>query len=221
MTSGSTTVTTPRFPPPGVEAVVFDVVGTLVVPAEPVAATYAAVGRRHAFTLDDATVADRFRAAWRRQENLDATSDPPYATSRTRERERWRMIVEDVFEAGDRAVPMFAELWEHYARPRAWKPLPAGVRLLELARDAGLPVALASNFDERLLAIAPLVAPLSRVDRVFASSEIGWRKPAEAFFRHLERQLDGPPEHLLYVGDDADLDVAAAAAAGWQATLVG
>jgi len=221
MASRPTTESVPRFPPPGVEVVVFDVVGTLVVPAEPVPATYAAVGRRHAFDLDDATVAARFRAAWRRQEDLDAAATPPYSTSRTRERERWRLIVEDVFGAGDRIAPVFAELWDHYALPQAWTPLPAGVRLLDLARDAGLPVALASNFDERLLAIAPIVEPLSRADCVFASSEIGWRKPAVEFFRSVEQRLGMASHQLLLVGDDTDLDVAAAAAAGWRSLQVG
>jgi putative hydrolase of the HAD superfamily len=82
-------------------------------------------------------------------------------------------------------------------------------------------VAVASNFDERLLAIAPHLDPLTRAHGVFPSSEIGWRKPAAEFFRHVERRLDRSPEQLLYVGDDPDLDVTAAANAGWRALLVG
>lgn len=220
MTPESTSAPAVRFPPPGVVAAVFDVVGTLVAPAEPIAATYAAVGRRHGRHLDEQAVAASFREAWRRQECLDADTSPPFTTSRSRERDRWRLIVEDVFGEGDHTAMIFADLWEHYATPRAWKPLAAGTGLLEQACDAGLAVALASNFDERLLAIAPVVEPLTRFDRVFASSEIGWRKPAVQFFRRVEELLGLGPRELVLVGDDPELDVAAAVAAGWQSVLV-
>ena len=81
------------FPPAGVTAIVFDVVGTLVEPAVTVADTYAAAGRRQGVDLDPATVARRFATAWRRQESIDAVAAIPFATSRDRERERWREIV--------------------------------------------------------------------------------------------------------------------------------
>ena len=85
----------------------------------------------------------------------------------------------------------------------------------------GATVALASNFDERLLAIAGAIEPLSWVPHVFASSEIGWRKPAPEFFRVLEERLGCRPEETLLVGDDPDLDVRAALRAGWHALAVG
>jgi putative hydrolase of the HAD superfamily len=219
-------VTLPRpavgsFPPPGVTGVVFDVVGTLVEPAEAVADTYAAAGRRRGIDLDPSIVARRFAAAWRRQESIDAQAAVPYATSRERERRRWQEIVVDVFGTGEATEFIFADLWEHYALPQAWRPIAAGTALAQAAIDAGLAVAVASNFDERLLAVAPALDPLSRIEDVLASSEIGWRKPAVAFFRDLERRLGRLPAELLSIGDDPDLDVTAARAAGWQAMIVG
>ena len=209
------------FPPPGVTGVVFDVVGTLVEPAAAVAETYAAAGRRHGIDLEPTVVALRFAAAWRRQESIDALATVPFATSRDRERQRWAGIVADVFGGGDTAAAIFADLWVRYALPEAWRPIAAGAALAHSAIDAGLVVAVASNFDERLLAMAPALDPLQRIDEVLPSSEIGWRKPAAAFFRHVERRLRRRPGELLYVGDDPDLDVAAARAAGWRAMLVG
>lgn len=209
------------FPPAGVTAIVFDVVGTLVEPAVAVADTYSRAGRRHGIVLDPVVVKDRFAAAWRRQERRDASAAIPFATSRDRERERWWEIVADVFGPDGTTKAIFADLWTHFALPEAWRPVRQGALLARAARDAGLLVAVASNFDERLLAIAPHLEPLARAHGVFPSSEIGWRKPAVEFFRHLERQLDRPPEQLLYVGDDPDLDVTAAASAGWRSLLVG
>lgn len=214
-------VTGRGFPPDGIRGAVFDVVGTLVEPWPPVAEVYAAAGRRHGVEVAPDCVHSRFRTAWRRQERLDAAAIPAFATSRSRERERWRAVVDEVFDSSAASPDIFTDLWEHFGRPDAWRPIPAGAALLRAAAEAGCVVALASNFDERLLAIAPAVEPLSRADRVFASSEIGWRKPAVEFFRRVENLLGMASHELMLVGDDPDLDVAAAEAAGWRSLRVG
>lgn len=205
---------------PGVRAVVFDVVGTLVEPFPSVAEAYRDAGRRHGLERSTEQIESRFRDAWRRQEAVDAAAVTPYATSRARERERWKSIVADVF-GGDLAVDaIFHDLWGHFGRPGAWRALPEGTRLVGEAKRAGLVVALASNFDERLLGIARSVEPLVQADHVFASSEIGWRKPAIGFFRWIEERLALGPSEIMIVGDDPELDVAAGRRAGWQAIVV-
>ena len=208
------------FPPAGVGVVVFDVVGTLVEPSPSVAVAYQHAAARHGLVVDAAVIQQRFKKAWRRQEVIDAASTPPFATSRRREAERWRSIVEEVFEQAAPAGEIFADLWDHFGRVEAWQPLAKGRDLVRLAIDAGATVALASNFDERLLAIAERLEPLSWVPHVFASSEIGWRKPAPEFFRWIERRLACGPAEMLLVGDDPELDVAAARRAGWRSLEV-
>lgn len=210
-----------RFPPPGVRAVVFDVVGTLVEPWPPVAVAYGQAAARHGVRVDPAETAPRFAAAWRRQEAIDAAANPPFATSRAREVDRWRAIVADVFAGAPQAEAIFSDLWEHFAAPAAWRPLAAGSGLVEAAARAGATVVLASNFDERLLAIAPRIEPLRRAEHVFASAELGWRKPAAGFFRAIEARLGEEPAALLLVGDDPELDVAAARRAGWRSLQIG
>jgi putative hydrolase of the HAD superfamily len=209
------------FPPAGVGVVVFDVVGTLVEPSPSVAVAYQQAAGRHGLATDTSIIQQRFKAAWRRQEAVDAAAVPAFATSRSREAERWRAIVEDVFVGADASEAIFAELWEHFGRVEAWQPLAHGRDLVRLAIDAGATVALASNFDERLLAIAERLEPLSWVPHVFASSEIGWRKPAPEFFRWIEQRLGCEPGEILLVGDDPELDVAAARRAGWRSLDVG
>lgn len=203
-------------PPPGVRCVVFDVVGTLVEPWPPVAEAYAFAAQRHGISAAADDIRPRFAAAWRRQELLDAAGPAAFATDRRRERARWRAIVEEVFPDAPDVSAVFTELWDHFGRPTAWRPLPQGTRLVEQAVAAGLGVALASNFDERLLVVAPLLEPLARAGHVFPSSELGWRKPAPEFFRAVERRLDLGPAELLLVGDDPELDLAAGRRAGWH-----
>lgn len=203
------------------KAFVFDVVGTLVEPWPRVSRAYAIAGHSHGIELAEDLIARRFAAAWQRQEAIDAAASPAFATSRSREMERWRGIVEDVFAHAPESDAIFADLWAHFAKPEAWRPLPEGVRLLEEAKRSGAVVALASNFDERLLEIARVVEPLTLADHVFASSEIGWRKPAREFFREVERRLGRSAEELVLIGDDPALDIEAARRAGWQAVSIG
>jgi len=202
--------------PVGVRAVVFDVVGTLVEPHPSVAIAYQAAAARQGVERDADAIGHRFREAWRRQEALDAAAARPFVTDRARERERWRAIVDDVFAGCQETPVIFADLWEHFGRPAAWRPTAQGPRFVRQALDAGLTVALASNFDERLHAIAGCVEPLSLVPHVFASSELGWRKPAAEFFRCVEERLGCAAGEILLVGDDPDLDIAAGRRAGWH-----
>lgn len=201
---------------PEVRAVVFDVVGTLVEPHPSVAVAYQRVAARHGVERGVVEIDGLFRTAWRKQEVIDAGAATPFATDRIRERDRWRGIVLDVFPDVPAAPAIFDELWEHFGCPSAWRPTRHGPALVQQAIDAGLTVALASNFDERLLAIAGHVEPLSLVPHVFASSELGWRKPAAEFFRAVEKRLGFGPTELLLVGDDPELDLAAGRRAGWH-----
>lgn len=210
-----------QFPPRGVRVAVFDVVGTLVAPRPSVPEAYRAAAARQGVFLDVTTIQTRFRDAWREEEQRDAAASPAYATSQDREAARWRSIVERVFGGGDACNAIFADLWEHFADPASWEPIAAGTDLLQAAVAAGLPIALASNFDERLNGLAMRLDPLTQADHVFTSAEIGWRKPAAEFFQTIERRLDCRPQQLVLVGDDAALDLAAGRRAGWWVAGVG
>lgn len=208
------------FPPPGVDVVVFDVVGTLIEPSPSVALAYQRAAARHGVECDVAEVQRRFRAAWKRQEEIDAAASRPFATSRAREADRWRGIVEEVFAGQSAGGEIFADLWAHFGRVDAWRPIARGSDLVLRALDARATVVLASNFDERLFAIAGRMEPLCWADEVFPSAEIGWRKPAAEFFRWIERRVACPPERMLLVGDDPLLDIAAARRSGWRALSI-
>lgn len=209
--------------PAGVKAAVFDVVGTLIEPAPSVPDAYEIAARRHGLDVSAELLSSRFTDAWKRQELIDATAACPHATSRGRERERWRCVVGDVLAglADDATTEqVFLDLWQHFAMPTAWRPTEVGPTVVAAAVEAGLEVALASNFDERLFEVAAVVEPLVHATHVFPSSELGWRKPAAAFFRAVEHKLDLQPAELVMFGDNPELDVAAARRAGWHSVLL-
>lgn len=202
-----------------IQAVLFDAVGTLMYPDPRVAAAYAAAGARFGSkrTLDE--IERRFRAAFARQEAVDAETYG-HRTSEEREKARWQAIVAEVFDDANDPPGLFAALWQHFAEPRHWR---LHVDAAELWHENGARGALpciASNFDGRLRTICQGLPPLDRCRHVFVSSELGVRKPSPDFFRAIERRLNLEPSQLLLIGDDWQNDYLAAQAAGWQAQFV-
>jgi len=196
----------------------FDAVGTLLHPEPSAPAVYAAVGRRFGSRLDEAAITGRFRAAFRRQEEMDYAND--LRTDEEREVARWRAIVPEVLDDVTDAEACFAELYAHFARADAWRCVLETAEVLETLAARGHVLGIASNFDHRLRGLVEHLPALCAVRHLVISSEIGWRKPASGFFAEMCRQAGSPPEQILYVGDDVVNDYDGARAAGLLAVLL-
>lgn len=201
-----------------IRAVYFDAVGTLLHPQPLAGEVYCEVGKRYGSRLSRATVFQRFSKAFRRQEEMDRENG--WTTSERRERERWQSIVAEVLDDVTDPEACFAELYEHFAKPESWKCDPATPEVISELRRRGLMLGLASNYDHRLRTVVAGLAPLRGIDRLVISSEVGWRKPAPAFFEALVRQAGVRPEEILLVGDDRVNDYDGARAAGLGAVLL-
>lgn len=202
----------------GVQAVVFDAVGTLLFPDPPAPAVYARVGRRHGSRLTAEEIGPRFAAAFAREE--DADRGLGLRTSEGRELERWRRIVAGVLDDVADLKPCFEELFEHFARPDAWRCDPEAGPVLDWLAGRGHGLALASNYDSRLRRVAAGRPELRPLHHLVISSEVGWRKPAREFFVALGETLGREPGQLLFVGDDPANDYDGARAAGLHAVLL-
>jgi putative hydrolase of the HAD superfamily len=200
-----------------IRAVAFDAVGTLIHPDPPAAEVYAAIGRRFGSRLELAEVRARFGAGFAEQERLDAQNG--FVTSEDRERRRWQDIVAQVLDDVADPAACFAELYAHFGRPGAWRVEDNGAELLGRLQQGGYPVALASNYDHRLRGVIAGLEAMVPVTTLVISSEIGWRKPAAAFFAHLAEALDCPADSVLFIGDDFTNDYAGARHAGMPAML--
>jgi len=201
-----------------IRAVAFDAVGTLIHPSPPVAEVYHAAGMRHGSALGLDEIRRRFRAAFTRQEAIDAAVG--LATGETREREQWRAIVAEVLDDVGDPVACFTDLYDHFARPDAWACDPdAGELLARLQRDS-YALAVASNFDQRLRGVVAGLPPLAPIRHFAISSEIGWRKPAAQFFTALADMLGLPAAEILLVGDDLGNDFEGGRRAGLAVVLL-
>jgi putative hydrolase of the HAD superfamily len=200
-----------------IQAVVFDAVGTLIHPEPPAPLVYAAVGARFGSRLTPHTIAGRFAAAFQREEDADLAAG--LRTSEDREQERWRGIVAAVLDDVTDPEACFGDLYHHFSRSEAWRCEPAAVATLKQLTRLGYRLGLASNYDARLRGVLAGLSILPPIAHLVISSEIGWRKPAPAFFARVCQELALPADHVLYVGDDLVNDYAAAGAAGLRAIL--
>jgi putative hydrolase of the HAD superfamily len=203
--------------PPGIRAVVFDAVGTLIYPEPSAPAVYAAVAHRLGSRLTEKVVAIRFAVAFAGQEALDRAAG--WRTSEERERRRWRQIVGEVLDDVSDPSRCFDGLFGHFSRPEAWRSDPPVEDALDKLRERYI-LGVASNYDARLRSVLRGLPQLRAIEHVIISSEVGWRKPAPQFFEALCRQVGRPPAEILFVGDDPVNDYGGAMAAGLAAILV-
>ncbi len=198
--------------------VFFDAVGTLIHPEPCAAAVYATVGRRYGSRLDEPAISARFRAAFRRQEEVDHAAG--LRTDEEREVARWRAIVREVLDDLPDYEACFQELYAHFARPDSWRCLAETAEVLATLAARGHMLGLASNFDRRLRGLVERWPALRPISHLVISSEIGWRKPAVPFFAEMCRQVDEQAKRILLVGDNTANDYVGARAAGLRALLL-
>lgn len=205
--------------PPNTRAVFFDAVGTLLFPDPPAPAIYADVARQHGLALSPADVRARFIAAYRTEEEADVARN--WVTSEERERDRWHRIVVDTLAGVGDPGACYTHLFNHFAKPEAWKLAPDVRDVFASLLDRGLVLGLGSNYDDRLwsvLAGFPDLDPLR--DRVLISSAVGVRKPGAGFFRAVARSAGCDVSEVLFVGDDFGNDYKGAIAAGMPAVFL-
>lgn len=198
----------PRFPA-DLQAVTFDVGGTLITPDPSVGEIYARVAARHGHPgLAPDTLGTRFRAAWRDASNFQ------------HRRADWESLVDSVFRGLVPRPPsatFFPALYDEFARTSVWRLYPDVIPTLENLAAHGLDLGIVSNWDERL---RPLLRGL-RLERYFhaivISCESGFPKPSPVIFESALRQLGRPASRVLHVGDSLREDFAGATAAGLSA----
>ncbi len=202
-----------------VRAVFFDVVGTLLLPDPPAPVVYAEVAARQGLILTPAEVRSRFLAAYHAEEEIDRAAG--WITSEARERERWRRIVGVTLAGVADPEACYRFLFDHYAKPLAWKLAPDAAETLCTLEGRGLLLGIGSNYDERLW---PVLAGFPALNfahpRVLISAEVGVRKPGAAFFHRAAESAACECAEVLFIGDDLANDYQGATGAAMPALLL-
>ena len=202
----------PMMQPGSIQAVTFDVGGTLIDPWPSVGHVYSEVAAQHGFRdLDPEELNHRFGEAWRAKANFDYS------------RAAWSKIVATTFHgaSGPAAeVSFFPDLYERFAAPEVWRVYDDVESTLGHLKQSEIKLAVISNWDERL---RPLLRSL-HLDRFFeviiVSAELGEQKPSAAIFQKALQELHLPAQAVLHVGDSVCEDVEGARRAGLRAARV-
>lgn len=216
-----------RTPPlSGVRWVAFDAVGTLMSPYPDVGSLYAEVGARFGSRIAADEAQRRFRryfaespvgrrlpaAGWNHCDSASLLQ-----TSESREREWWLELVGRVLDDVQDVEGCFEELFARFGRAETWR-CHAGVEdVLTRLKQRGYQLAVASNFDHRLHAVCDGLRELAPLSLRVISTEVGWRKPARAFYESLISATGCHPQQVLMTGDDLDNDVLGPLAVGMPA----
>jgi putative hydrolase of the HAD superfamily len=204
-------------------AVFFDAAGTLFTSRVPVAATYAAIARRHGVEAGERGVREGFIRAFHGAPGLAFGPAIAQEELRHRERQWWRAVVRASFEGlgrFDNFDACFDELFAFFAEPAHWVAFGGAPALLADLRARGLTLGVISNFDHRLYRILEGLDLAGYFDSITISSEAGYAKPSPEIFRAAMRRHAIDPAAAIHVGDSEPLDVAGARAAGIVPVLV-
>ncbi|KAJ6831465.1 N-acylneuraminate-9-phosphatase isoform X1 [Iris pallida] len=125
------------------KAVLVDAVGTLVVPAQPMAQVYKTIGEKYGVEYSEEEILDRYRWAY----------EQPWGRSRLRYvddgRPFWQFIVSSSTGCSDPVY--FEELYNYYTTDKAWRLCdPDAENVFKALRKSGVKSAVVSNFDTRL-----------------------------------------------------------------------
>jgi putative hydrolase of the HAD superfamily len=114
----------------------------------------------------------------------------------------------------------FRDVDAAFHRRSAWYIFPDVIPALQAMRDAGLRLAVVSNWGWT----APELLHLLELARYFEvlsiSARVGYQKPHPAIFEHALELLGARPDEAIHIGDDAGADVVGARRAGIEPILI-
>jgi putative hydrolase of the HAD superfamily len=192
-----------------IRAVTFDAAGTLIVPHPSVGAVYAEVATAFGLERDAADLERAFLPAFK---GVQARWGVPYGADEDDARRFWHAVVEDTFRE-PLPYEIACELYDTFATAKRWRVLPGVRDALTLIGEHNLPMAVVSNFDNRLL---PLLGELylGPFCTTVTSAAVGKAKPDPAALLTACRVIDVTPAEVLHLGDSEREDGGMCAAAG-------
>lgn len=195
-------------------ALLVDAVGTLVVPAQPMAQIYRTIGEKYGVSYSEDEILYRYRWAY----------EQPWGRSRLRYvddgRPFWQHIVSCSTGCSD--ANYFEELYNYYTTEKAWRLCdPEAEKVFNALRKAGVKTAVVSNFDTRLRPVLEALNCYHWFDAIAVSAEVAAEKPNPMIFLKACDFLGVKPEEAVHVGDDRRNDIWGARDAGCDAWLWG
>ncbi len=195
-----------------IRAVSLDAAGTLIEPHPSVGHVYAEVAADWGLgRWEPALLEARFRSAWGVRGCFDFS------------RTAWIRLVDQIWSGlvtGPVPEAFFEILWTRFTEARVWRIYPDVVPCLSGLRRQGWPIAVVSNWDERLHPVFANLGLTQKVDLLLPSVEAPAPKPDLRIFGIAARRLGVEPRGLLHVGDSECEDFLGIREAGGQGILL-
>jgi putative hydrolase of the HAD superfamily len=223
----------PGSPPPGTvrrphpvgaapRAVTFDATGTLFhIPR--LAEIYAEVLRRHGHAVSLADLRGLIPRVWQELACSADMDHDRFLAHPGGSRGWWRRYLERLCEHLETGVPSpfaAAELYARFGRGDAYRLYPDVLPTLVALAARKVPMAVISNWDERLPGVLRELGLAPFFQAVVYSSDVGVEKPHPGIFERALEALGRQPEEVLHVGDRVREDVEGALALGFEAMLL-
>lgn len=192
-----------------IEAVTFDVGGTLIEPYPSVGEVYAEVARDFGIVCCPATLTRQFREAWSTRSNFQYTL------------REWYEVVQDSFRGQcDVSEELFEGAYQRFTLAASWRVFDDALPAIHDLRHRGVRLGIISNWDDRLEPLLESLGLRPYFEQVTVSGKAGWHKPDREIFEHTARALSLPTGRILHVGDHAREDVEGARGAGMHAVRI-
>jgi putative hydrolase of the HAD superfamily len=197
-------------------AVLFDALGTLLELEPPWPRLRQVLLRRHGIDVaeDDARRAMLAEMAYYRAHHREGSDPASLADLRRRCAEVLRTELPAAGSLDD------ATLTEALLDAIRFSPCPDAAPALAGLREAGMRIAVVSNWDCSLSDVLAEVGLGGAADAVVVSAEVGAAKPDPRIFEVALERLRRGPEEALMVGDSLETDITGARAAGIRAVLL-
>ncbi len=193
-----------------VQAVTFDVGGTLIEPWPSVGHVYAAEAARHGVHADPGVLNETFKQSWRARGGFDYSQ------------RAWFDVVRSTFGAAADRLPegFFPAIYHRFEDTDVWRVYEDVRPLLERLNQAGMPMAVISNWDDRLPSLLDNLGLSAWFSTRTISFATGFTKPDARMFSMTADALGVPAEAVLHIGDSLSEDIEGAVGAGMQAMQV-
>lgn len=202
-------------------ALLLDAVGTMITLRQTVGTTYSAFAARHGIEVGAAAIDHAFPTVLKEAPPL-AFDGLTGQALREAELGWWGDRIDATLKAAGGVVAPAAlhlELFEHFADPSIWKVYDDVPDHLRAWSEAGLQLAVVSNFDSRLQGLLSGLDLARWLSVVVVSSSAGAAKPSPQPFRLALEKLELQPDQAWHVGDSPE-DALGARAAGLRCLMV-
>ena len=204
------------------KGLLLDAMGTLIGLRRSVGSTYAAFAAEHGLKVEAGAINAVFPQLFRAAPPLAFPGLEGEVLLET-EQAWWVALIDGCLKACGHHGPLpeglGPALFAYYASAEPWQVYGDVAEHLQQWRNAGLKLAVVSNFDQRLHGLLEQLELAALLDAVVVSSVVGAAKPDPRPFARALELLELPAAAAWHIGDSPE-DEAGARAAGLHCVLI-